>query len=198
MPSSDNERRACGSRNVRTARSTGAACLTQGSSDPGRVQDDRPRRGSRERGDVASSGDIVPPRRRASTMRDSTPLAADAPVRRDTFFRRAASGAADRATSVGEPVVAPFGFDEAFAKVQQVAARLDLARAPEIGRVHGQAGEGIGTGDHARDRPGWRRTRTGRRRASGRTRRPRAGAASPGRGCATRRPARHSSEGLRR
>ena len=58
----------------------------------------------------------------------------------------------------------------AFAQVQQVAARLDLAGAPQVRRVDRQAVERIRSRTRPRGRRGWRRTRTETRRASGRTR----------------------------
>ena len=47
---------------------------------------------------------------------------------------------------IRDGVAAPMGFQIPFAQVEQVAARLDFRRAPQISRIHAQAGKRIGAG----------------------------------------------------
>ena len=82
---------------------------------------------------------------------------------------------------IGQRVAAAARLEVALAQVQQVAARLHLAGAPQVRRIDAQARRTDSRRTRRRDRRGWRRTRAETRRAIARTRAPREAAASPGR-----------------
>ena len=86
---------------------------------------------------------------------------------------------------IDEGIAATSRLDEALAQMQQMAARLHLARAAQVGRIHLQAGKRIASGDQRVIGEDGAELERETHRASDRTPAPRAAAASPGRRRAT-------------